>query len=317
MRFRFSISLEPMPAITSFWVVPVLLLAGPAYGQETDSLFFRPDSLLVPAVGQAKSGQPGVVHRRESADPFMQTRIAYTGDFIRRLNDPGGSDSQRSVRIRLLFDNEDPRLTRRETGGYDHLIDRFIDDMGAAVTGLPTDPNEQLYAVVGGRVTWQQQEHPITFCLKKHRTDLNWAWEIIGAETKVPLSAADPTELSTRHREKPPPDSAVFIAPNAHELNFMGLAKQLRAGQPLESFIGEASANDPQLTTVAHHLATGRLRLETLLTTTLWLNTQRGWWLQLRQFNRDSDNSGWLISDLCRTDDGHCLPVLLRRFTTH
>lgn len=315
-----------MKQIVPLWLLASLLLpAWQTRGQETDSAFFAIDSLTAPLVGRSAEAPRRVTHQRVTAEPFMTSRVHFTSDFIRQFTDqtpdrdnrwPTGTQQTRQERIRALFDREDSRLERRTMGeksGYARLVDQFVADVsdGQQTLGV-ADLNEQLYAEVTGRVTWQQQDHALTLYLKKSRSGADWCWAIIGAKTQVLLPDAGLIDQMTNRR-----DSLVFIPPNAHELNFMGLAKHLRSGNELGQFIHTASADDPQLKVIAGGLATGQLRLQALLMTTLWLNTPLGWVLQLRQFNRETDNAGWLISDLCRSGDATCLPPVLHRFMTN
>lgn len=307
-----------MKRVATVWIVVGLWLsAWQTRGQETDSLFFQPDSLAATLTSPEKSTRPAVV-QRVAAESFMTARVHFTGDFIRRFYGQAGTGNPpmaREMQIRALFDNEDARLNRRPTGErsrYADLVDEFVADV-CRVQPLPTptDANEW-YAEVRGRVTWQHRERDFTLYLRKNRNGANWAWQMIGAEAAFLPPDGDAPDLTVIRR-----DSLVFIPPNAHELNFMGLAKQLRSGIGLGQFVDPALAHDPTLRGLAQRLADGQLRLPTLLTTTVSLTVPPGWLVQLRQFNRETDHSGWLISDLCRLGGPTCLPPVLQPFMTN
>ncbi|HEV7346861.1 hypothetical protein [Telluribacter sp.] len=285
-------------------------------GQETDSLFFKNDSLVDHSINRGDSLLGTYKHQRLAPEPFMKARIHYTNDFVKRFNDLVGPDNDsinghhdhaaRKQRIWKLFDLEDDRLIRNSSSNsvYKYVVDQFLYEVCESFKpGTLIAPNENMYAEVRGSAIWKQQTHEYKMYLKKERAGSNWLWEIISIDAPFLL-----TSTGTLDKDTTTKNVSKFIPPNAHEMNFMALFKHLNAGQSINYFIDDSYPNDSLLNTFAYFHSNGQLRPQTLEISSLWINTPMRWLIQLRQFNRDSDNSGWLISDLCRSSETTCLP---------
>ncbi|WP_247236590.1 hypothetical protein [Telluribacter sp. SYSU D00476] len=287
-----------------------------ASGQETDSLFFKNDSTGSHSLQKKDTVQGNYKSQRLAAEPFMKARVHYTNDFVRRFNDLVGPDNDsingphdhtaRKQRIRQLFDLEDSRLASSggSTNVYKYLIDQFLFEICDSFKPKQLiDANENMYAEVRGLAIWKNQTHEYKMYLKKDRIGSNWLWQIIGLDAPFLM-----TDKTTYGKDSVTKSSSRFIPPNAHEMNFMALHKHLNAGLSIKYFIDDAYHGDSSLNAFAYYHTIGQLRPQTLEISSLWIYTPMGWLIQLRQFNRDSDNSGWLISDLCRLTESICLP---------
>ncbi len=274
-----------------YTVLFLLLFSRLTQAQEMDSLFFQESH---------QSNPPALVkHYRMPAEPFMKTRLHLVSDFLRKFNDTTATEecpwaeTARSIRLRELFSPVSiPDVVYRKQA--------FIEAMGLKKL---LKPQENLYAEVTLLVSHKGQNTRLKIYLKKQKSRENWSWQVVGSE---PIAV-----IGNPIGEKV--DSTQFIAPNAHELNFMSLPQLLQ--KDIRPFIAREALVIPEVQKLISSVYQGELRIIQSQKTILYLDTQVGWYLQLQQFNQESEYSGWLIDDVYNQPTE--LPVPLRVFLQH
>ncbi|MDQ1089708.1 hypothetical protein [Siphonobacter sp. SORGH_AS_1065] len=267
----------------------LLLFSITTQAQEADSLFLQEST---------QAGGARVRFQRLPAEGYMKTRLHLVSDFLKKLNDTTASEEYpvaeiaRSARLRELINTENTHLS-----GDD--LQRFIDQIGAEKIA---NPQEHLYAEVLLETLNKGENRTLKVYLKKQKISNNWSWQLIGTEAFPPLDSSYSLEEKA--------DSSQFIPPNAQELNFMALPGLFR--KEISPFWAASARTNPDLLAMNQQIKEGKLQIIHSLETKLWLDTQLGWYLELRQLNRESENSGWLIHDLI--NDVKTLPQALLVF---
>ncbi|WP_420154355.1 hypothetical protein [Siphonobacter sp.] len=266
-----------------------LLLAGigEVRAQETDSLFLE-NHRDTAAVSFAQI-------QRKPAEPFMKSRIHFMSDFFRKFNDTTALDENlaaaRHLRVLELMDAS-------VLASKAPLVQQCLETLGKQPIQTT---QEGLYAEVSLQIRWQQDVRKVKLYLKKQQQAGNWSWQLLDVDTEWPPSSGT---------LRPATDSLVFIPPNAHELNFMGLPRIMRAGVNFGSCIHPARSL--RLMALVRAIANQEAQVLLSLDSQLWWPIHQGWWLKIQSFSRETEPSGWLISDLGQSPQD--LPPALRAF---
>lgn len=88
-----------------------------------------------------------------------------------------------------------------------------------------------------------------------------------------------------------------FIPPSSNETDFMNLKRALEDISYLQYYAGKEYVPD-QLTLFFYMVNTGALKFEYVYEVIYHITDIPGWCLNIREFNRNELNSGWLISNL-------------------
>lgn len=103
-------------------------------------------------------------------------------------------------------------------------------------------------------------------------------------------------------RFPPSTDANKILDPAVHETDFIGLRRALDDKQNLRNYI--AKGFEPErLSIFFNEIYKGRLQLVEIQKTTYHFLQINGWIFTLDFFNRRSNNSGWLISNLIKADN--------------
>ncbi|PMD91462.1 hypothetical protein BWI97_21820 [Siphonobacter sp. BAB-5405] len=265
-----------------------LLLAGigEVWAQETDSLFLEnhPDMAVV-SFAQIQ---------RKPAEAFMKSRIHFMSDFFMKFNDTTALDENPAARHLRILELMDALVLASKAP----LVQQCLETLGKQ----PIQPTQEgLFAEVSLQIRWQQEVRKVKLYLKKQQQAGNWSWQLLDVDTEWPPSSGT---------LMPATDSLVFIPPNAHELNFMGLSRIMRADVNFGSCIHPDPS--PRLTALVRAIANQEAQVLLSLDSQLWWPIHQGWWLKIQSFSRETEPSGWLISDLGQRPQD--LPPALRAF---
>lgn len=102
-----------------------------------------------------------------------------------------------------------------------------------------------------------------------------------------------------------------FLHPMSHELDFMNLIKVFRQDQIIEQY-AERDYNPDYLSIFIYEFRKGNLQFKNILEVKFHLFQIENWYLELSEFNRKSNNSGWLISNLLKISEAD--KALLKKF---
>ncbi len=97
-------------------------------------------------------------------------------------------------------------------------------------------------------------------------------------------------------------DNPAFLHPKSHELDFMNLRKIFRNNKNLE-FYASADYIPDHLTLFFYEIKKGNLKFKTVKSMKYHFFQVNNWYFEVSEFNRKSQNSGWLISNLFRVSE--------------
>lgn len=89
----------------------------------------------------------------------------------------------------------------------------------------------------------------------------------------------------------------LFLHPMSHELDFMNLHKALEDEQNIQYYASQYYQPD-YLTLFFYEMKTGQLKFKQINSVKFHFFQIENWYFELSYFNRNSSNSGWLISNL-------------------
>jgi hypothetical protein len=130
------------------------------------------------------------------------------------------------------------------------------------------------------------------FSLKKYyRPDSASYWQVEGVKLpsmlqKVKIVASKDTII--RH----------YLEPNAHEVAFLPLLRSMVDEGSVLRVVPDSLRSQTALQILETVLMEKKAVITVMLAPTIFLKLPQGWELQLNDFIRETDNSGWLISNL-------------------
>jgi hypothetical protein len=191
------------------------------------------------------------------------------------------NDRLRKRYISILFNEEDADLRNQ-------LKEDFI------TTVTKTDQSIFLnlkspdwFAVVNTTFMYQGKAQPLTLYMQIQQEGLGYEWVIADI-------SFDPYKAIFNKQRG---ETKEFLHPMSHELDFMNLRKALFKGGSPESYT-LANYKPDLMTLFLYDVKSGALEFKTVNTMNFHFFGVEGWYFSLANFNRASDNSGWLISDL-------------------
>jgi hypothetical protein len=224
-------------------------------------------------------------------------RVKQFGEFIERFNyksdwkgnaitEEFSKKMPRTSYILYLINAEDPRLSTSADSIYRKDCSRFI--------SFVTDPNNpQTINLFSGQVTaWAKVN--VIYGNKNYNVDVAMVpevaadrsvkWVISKVEADCFASATDSLQQ-------------LFIAPNSHETSFINMKKISGSSNPIY-FFRQSIATDPTLLFMTEVQAK-RMKIQTIEQVTYHIAFP-GWEITVDDFNRNTNNSGWLISNIVK-----------------
>ena len=268
------------------------------------TLFF----LLCPFIllGQSKPSQNLKTHSPES---WMVWQIKHISQFLERFDYqklPDGSaftDSTRQLYprehyVRSLFNQEDVRLTKGKVNGYTVLVDEFLEQV-CEKNSMYIGQQSALSAIVPCLVQMLDKTDTLFFSLKKYyRTDSASYWQVEGV--KLPSMLQKVKVVASRDTIK-----RHYLEPNAHEVAFLPLLRSMVDNGSILRVVPDSLRSQPALQILETVLREKKIVITVMLPPTIFLETPHGWEIQLNDFIRETDNSGWLISNLRKKSKKH------------
>lgn len=253
--------------------------------------------LLVLSISLSKATLSQNINNFQVDESVLYSMNKQVGQFVRRFNmeeDSYGKflskDDERyhnnALRAKLLpkmFDTFNPR-----TSG--NLKTYFIDD----VTN-PKHPvylnflDKNWYAEVSATFLSDGQEVNIIIYLRLQEENLGSKWII----SNVYYSYFPHLFPKADTLEK----AKYFLHPQSHELDFMNLHKALDNPNHIEYYASNDYRPD-YLTLFFYQMKKGKLKFKEINTVKFHFLQIKNWYFELSYFNRNDNNSGWLISNL-------------------
>lgn len=190
----------------------------------------------------------------------------------------------RSNYILYLFNGEDSRLINPNDSSYRVLCSEFI-------SFVNTPNSTQIISLFSGQVKARVKAN-ITFNSKRFTAYIEMIPEVLSdrsAKWVINNVKSDCLTFDTDSLQKN------FIAPNSHETNFINLKKLNGPTDPIYFFASPTVSTHRFINEVAKR----RIAIQNTEGVTYYI-TFPGWEITVDEFNRNSNNSGWLISNIKR-----------------
>ncbi len=257
--------------------------------------------LLLPLslIGQST---PSYTLKTRSPESWMVWQIKHISQFIERFDYqkmPDGSvftDSTRQLYPREqyvggLFNEEDVRLTKGKINKYTVLVDEFLEQV-CQKDSIVIGQKPILSAIAPCLVQMLDKTDTLFFSLKKYyRPESASYWQVEGVKLpsmlqKVKIVASKDT--IKRH----------FLEPNAHEVAFLPMLRSMMDDGSILRVVPDSLRSQNALQILETILKEKKIVITVMLPPTIFLETPHGWEMQLNDFIRETDNSGWLITNL-------------------
>lgn len=252
------------------------------------------------------NGQDFSIYYKIPAAQNMVLRIKQFDEFLGRFNyiqdiygnpisDNFKEKISREEYLNSLLDSEDPRFI---TGSsefdpeYIEKIDLFISEAINTENPRFINPNSELiFAEAKSIFELDGVNTNIDLILKKEFNDHSEKWVIAGIRNDFAGISTDPFK-----------DSVISILPpNSNETNFMALHRAFEDIKNLPGYFYSGFEND-NLSILLYYSQKHNLKFIGVKEITYYILDIPGWVLVVKEFNRDSKNSGWLISDILHID---------------
>ncbi|MEX2512384.1 MAG: hypothetical protein WD398_05725 [Cyclobacteriaceae bacterium] len=203
-----------------------------------------------------------------------------------------GDENYRNVDLRksfinILFDNETSDVSndlKREF--INHVVSdtypQFLNFHGG-----------DWFAEVNTVFNYKGQRQDVVLFLKLQEQGLGYEWVIDN------VLFGDFTDAF----DKPKGEEKKFLHPLSHELGFMNLRKAIQEDPKPESYTPDSFKPD-YLTLFIYEIKSKRLKFETVKDTKFHFFQIDNWYFELTQFNRPGFNTGWLIANLVKLEEG-------------
>ncbi|HAM97303.1 MAG TPA: hypothetical protein DCQ26_01725 [Marinilabiliales bacterium] len=234
----------------------------------------------------------------ETPDQYY-LQVKQFGEFIDRFNYVSdwkgnriGNDFEakfpRFHYLGYLFNKEDVRQQNLADSNYRKLCNQFLREV--------VDPAApQFISLFSGQVTAKalvninyrgKNQNCTIYFLPEVLPDRSAKWVISKVETNCFKTVADSLQK-------------YFIAPNSHETSFINLKRIEDLSNPIY-FYPSTVITDTSLLFMTE-VGTNRLTINNI-EKVMYLITFHSWLITVKEFNRTSNNSGWLISNIEKTD---------------
>lgn len=222
-------------------------------------------------------------------------QVKQFGEFVDRFNyktdwkgnsisDEFAQKVPRANYIYYLFNSEDERLVNPNDSSYRVLCSEFIafiDEPNNSKTITLFSEQVKAFAMVNFMYFGKHQRAKVEL-LPEVLPDRSAKWVISSVETNCFAAIGD--SLRTH-----------FIAPNSHETNFINTKKVTGQTNPIYYFSTTLATNSTML--FLTEAAKNRIKIQTIENVVYHISFP-GWKITVEEFNRTTNNSGWLISNV-------------------
>jgi hypothetical protein len=250
---------------------------------------------FAPGQGLYSPGQP-VDDGRLSASTkqvnqfFRRFNAEESQDGKRRLNEEDADYRDSDLRKRfldILFDNE-------TTDVQPELKKEFIVDVISQEQPQYLNFHEGgWFAEVQTIFTYQGKKENVTLFMKLQPEGLGYEW-VIDKVSFAPFNVYFDKDVGSKKQ---------FIHPLSHELDFMNLRRAFQENPKPEAYTPTDYQPD-YLTLFLYEFKKGHFKFETVTDLKFHFFQIDNWYFELSQFNRPGFNTGWLISNLVKLQDG-------------
>jgi hypothetical protein len=222
--------------------------------------------------------------------------------FFRRFN----AEESKEGNVRYYPDDENYRDRELRRNFINILFDNETSDLPVElkrefINNVTSESYPQYLRFHGGDwfaeattvFNFEGRRYDVTLFLKLQPEGLGYEWVIENVNFEPFRQAFD----------KPKGEDKKFLHPLSHELGFMNLRKAIQDNPKPESYTPKEFKPE-YLTLFIYEIKKGRLKFETVKEVKYHFFQIDKWYFELSQFNRPGFNTGWLISNLVKLDDG-------------
>jgi hypothetical protein len=220
-------------------------------------------------------------------------RFNYKTDFLGNTIDSiFKSNVSREKYLELLFNNEDPRLVLsndKYSDNYVKLKEEFIQEV-VSNSYLIDKYSIEIIAEAISLVTYKNRSQEISVYLNQEIVNDGVKWVILSVNADF-LNVLKQDTVLLR-----------FIPPTSNETNFISLKRVFDDANFQHYYAYNGYLYDP-LSTFLFAVNTGLVRFQYVNEIVYHIFDVNGWQLKVKEFNRATENSGWLIDDISRMEN--------------
>lgn len=234
-----------------------------------------------------KEALPNMVLQVKQLDEFVN-RFNYEQDFYgKKITPEFKKQFPRDKYISLLFNNQDKRIIQN-SAEYFSLIEQFIRDVSKGDGQYIAKHSTEIYAVADCKLIYKGKTEKAMFILNREVTENYAKWVI----RKVDATFLDLLQKG---------EATGSLPPNSHETNFISLKKTLDKKNNFSS-ITQKPFQYNQLSTFLYLISTGELKFQYVEKLKYLVLDIKEWAIAVQEYKRDTENSGWLISNISKQD---------------
>ena len=230
----------------------------------------------------ASTKQVNQFFRRFNAEESKEGDVRYYSD-----NENYRSRELRRSFINILFDNETSDIPVELKKNFLEYV------VSESYPQYLTFHGGDWFAEATTVFSYGGRSQDVTLFLKLQPERLGYEWVIENVNFEPFKNAFD----------KPEGDQKKFLHPLSHELGFMNLRKAIQDDPKPESYTPKGFDPD-YLTLFIFEIKKGNLKFETVRDVKYHFFQIDKWYFELSQFNRPGFNTGWLISNLVKLENG-------------
>jgi hypothetical protein len=245
----------------------------------------------------------------------LYARTKQVNQFFRRFN--GEEDFKGERYYPEDKDYRNPKLRNTYLANLfnneNGLIDKGLKDQFIADVLKPDNPKflefhgGNWFAEVTAKFFYNNIERYLTLFLELEEDTVGSKWVITNIYFEPFLRAFADQDSLRRVGQK-------FLHPMSHELDFINLARAFQDKESLENYIAWKYHPD-YLTLFIYEYKTGELQFNTITNVKFHFFQLDGWYFEISEYNREGNNSGWLISTLMKINESD--KEILTKFIYH
>lgn len=245
------------------------------------------------SVFYAQTKQVNQFFRRFNGEEDVEGKRSYNSDKNYR------DTRTREKFLKILFDNSNPSFSK-------DLKDAFIFQVNSRKNPVFLDfHGNEWFAEVSTSFTYKKEKVNIIIYLKIERQNDGYKWVF----SNIYCDRFSKYFAHLRDTS----NTKLFLHPLSHEIDFMNIHKVFEEPDNLDYYL-EKNYNPDQLAIFTGELKSGNLKFEAVNGVKFHFFQVQGWYFEVSYFNRNENNSGWLISNMIRINEKE-KNTLIRNYT--
>jgi len=256
----------------------VLLLPAAVFCQSGSFSTFNGDESML----YAQTKQVNQFFRRFNAEENVLGKRTYNGDSTFR------DLKSRKKYLNILFDTYNSSITTDEKNSF---IDQVTNKKSPAFLDFH---GNDWFAEVSASFMYKHEKVDIILYMKIERQNNGYKWVFSNVYfsrfNEFFSHVGDTTNLK------------LFIHPLSHEVDFMNIHKVFEDPEKLDYYLDRYYRPD-QLSLFVSEIKNGNLKFESVKEVKFHFLQIPGWYFEVAYFNRNTNNAGWLISNMVKINE--------------